>query len=544
MSSLLTPAESATASRDGWLASVQHHWMLAAVYAVLVAIALYPIFSVAVPPLVDYPNHLARMYILAHWKSIPELQQNYIADWNLHPNMAMELIVPFLARFMPIYMAGKLFIAATLLLLLGGTIALRRVVYGQVGLWPALTFLVLYNYVLFWGFLDYLFTAALALFAFSAWIALGHRGALFRLTAFSCITTILFVGHLFGLLVYGLLVLGYELWRVRGGLWFGRMMAISWGVSALQFAIPAVLFLQWMSANSADGEGPTVYGPLNQRLAALISPVHMGMPWVDIPAAVFLAILVVMCRSNKSVGFANELKLPLLLLVGAALAMPHQLAGVWGTHIRIPPLIACVAIAGVRLAPEARQFAVRAAYAAIAIFILRTAVVSHAWVDLNRKFVEFRAATAVIELGARTIVVEDKTDLPPGRIALYGTQFWHLAALAVIERAVFLPNLFTGHVGIDAAPAVQHLDTPNGIPLTRAILRESVHTQTSRFQLGHHFNRYMWAYWPGWPDHYDYVVSIRFDNRDNLDPDRLLRVGGGTFFDIYRVVKPSSVTSK
>jgi hypothetical protein len=51
----------------------------------------------------------------------------------------------------------------------------------------------------------------------------------------------------------------------------------------------------------------------------------------------------------------------------------------------------------------------------------------------------------------------------------------------------------------------------------------------------------MWAYWPGWPQHYDYVVSIRFDNRENPDPGRLQRVRSGTFFDIYRVMKASSV---
>jgi hypothetical protein len=317
-------------------------------------------------------------------------------------------------------------------------------------------------------------------------------------------------------------------------------MLASWFVSALQFAPSAVLFLRWMSANDTADGSLNVYGPLNERLAALVSPVHMGMPWVDVPAAVFLGILVVMCRSNKSVGFASELKLPVILLVGAALAMPYYLADVWGTHFRIPPLIACVVVAGVRLAPEARQLAVRVCCVAIAIFLVRTAVISHAWTDLDRKFVEFRAATAAIEPGARIIVVQDEKDLPSGKIPLYGMQFWNLAALAVIERAVFLPNLFTGHVGIYAAPAVEHLDTPIGIPVTRAILNEGRSAKESRFALGHHLSRYMWAYWPGWPQNYDYFVSIRFDNRDNPDPSRLRSVRSGTFFDIYRVTKPSS----
>ncbi len=177
--------------------------------------------------------------------------------------------------------------------------------------------------------------------------------------------------------------------------------------------------------------------------------------------------------------------------------------------------------------------------AAVAMFVLRAAVISHGWADLDRKFVEFRAASAVIEPGTRIFIIEDEADLPPGRLPAYGMQFWNLAALAVIERSVFLPTMFTGHVGIDAATAVRHLDTPNGVPLSRDILREYVDPATSRFPLGYHVNRYFWVYWTGWPMHYDYALSIRFANETNPDPTRLQPVARGSFFDIYRVAKPS-----
>ncbi|HUN82616.1 MAG TPA: hypothetical protein VMV81_14015, partial [Phycisphaerae bacterium] len=52
-------------------------WTYVAVYGLLAAIVLYPIAIVTVPDLEDYPNHLARMYILAHYNESASLQNYY-----------------------------------------------------------------------------------------------------------------------------------------------------------------------------------------------------------------------------------------------------------------------------------------------------------------------------------------------------------------------------------------------------------------------------------------------------------------------------------
>ena len=532
------------AARPGAVSTAwtEKRWVVVAIYATLCAIALYPIFSVTVPPLVDYPNHLARMHILAHAELIPALRQNYIVNGRFHPNMAMELVVPVLARFMSIYMAGKVFIALTLLALLGGTIALRKVLCGRVGLWPVLTFLLLYSHILFWGFLDYLFTAGLALLAFSAWIALRGRGPLLRTVIFSGAAFALFVAHLFGLFVYGLMVLGYEIWRVRDYPLFSRPMISAWVVSGLQFAAPVALFLYWMSANSPGGPALTAYGGINLRFIGLISPVFVGLPWIDFPTAAFLAFVFALCRRNPHIGLAPAMKPTVLVMTAAALLVPYYLAGVWGTHFRIPTLIGCVLVAGIRVAPEARRFATTLLAAAAAMFTIRTAVIAYSWADFDRKFMEFRAASAVIAAGSRIFAIEDEEDLPAGRLPVYGMQFWNLSALAVIERSAFTPTLFTGHVGVTAAPRVRRIDTPTGTPLPRDILRDFADPAHSRFPLGYHLERYVWVYWTGWPTHYDYAVAIRFANASNPDPAHLQRVARGSFFDIYRVAAPSPPT--
>ena len=55
---------------------------------------LVPILLVEVPPLTDYPNHLARSDVLAYGQERPILNQMVVADWKIVPNLAIDLILP------------------------------------------------------------------------------------------------------------------------------------------------------------------------------------------------------------------------------------------------------------------------------------------------------------------------------------------------------------------------------------------------------------------------------------------------------------------
>ena len=48
-------------------------------------LALVPLLATPVLPLIDFYNHLARFYVLAHVGSDPLLAANYRAHWSLVP---------------------------------------------------------------------------------------------------------------------------------------------------------------------------------------------------------------------------------------------------------------------------------------------------------------------------------------------------------------------------------------------------------------------------------------------------------------------------
>src|SRR6267142_7111231 len=68
-------------------------------FAALTLLISIPIWTHQLPPLSDYVNHLARMHVIATLPNNPQLAAFYELNWQVIPNLTMDLIVPRLARF-------------------------------------------------------------------------------------------------------------------------------------------------------------------------------------------------------------------------------------------------------------------------------------------------------------------------------------------------------------------------------------------------------------------------------------------------------------
>src|ERR1700693_4797737 len=72
-------------------------WALHCAYVALFAVLLSPVIAFDYPAMVDYPNHLARMFLLSR-EGLPEPNKFYEITWALYPNLAMDVVVPLWAR--------------------------------------------------------------------------------------------------------------------------------------------------------------------------------------------------------------------------------------------------------------------------------------------------------------------------------------------------------------------------------------------------------------------------------------------------------------
>ena len=144
----------------GWT-SLERPSVVAGQTLLVAALITLPLFYTVVPPLEDYPNHLARIFALSSLDADPLLASFYEAEWAAIPNLIMDLVAPPLVPLVGIYAAGRIFLGVALLLMLTGPVVLHRVVHKRWSAWPLIGGLV-YNGFLFVGLMNYLFGVGLA----------------------------------------------------------------------------------------------------------------------------------------------------------------------------------------------------------------------------------------------------------------------------------------------------------------------------------------------------------------------------------------------
>src|SRR5258707_3900159 len=136
---------------------------IAVLLVLMLLLASIPIWANQLPPLSDYVNHLARMYVIATISNDPDLARFYEINWQIMPNLVMDLTVPPLVRLMTIYHAGQIFLVATFALVMSGALALNHALFGRWSALPLVAFPLLYNYIFLTGLMNYIFGIGLSL---------------------------------------------------------------------------------------------------------------------------------------------------------------------------------------------------------------------------------------------------------------------------------------------------------------------------------------------------------------------------------------------
>lgn len=399
----------------------------------LVVLALLPVFVARYPPLVDYPNHLARCYILRNLPHDPVLQRYYRNAMAAQPNLALDLIIPPLARVVSIWTAGRIFLGLTILAMAGGCMALHRALQGRWSSWPALGFMFVYNRLLLWGFLGYLFGLGVALAGAALWYALRERHWAVRLATGLAAATIIYLLHLYALGIYGVLVAGFEFadWLAicRGD----RARAGRLAVTALQFGPAAYLFV--LVSPTARAIGRIEWGGIAHKLTEPFKLIDAYHPIFDVACLFAVVAAVVILLLNGKVRLAPVMRVPLGLLAVLLIAMPNELFSSFGADRRIPVALALVGIAATDwhgASPKLRRGIIAAL---IVVLALRTGDITRVWARSQSVYQPYIAAFGRLPEGARLLasVPAEAPKIPP---------LYHVDAYAVIVRDVFLPSLF------------------------------------------------------------------------------------------------------
>ena len=394
-------------------------------FLLLAVIALIPIASVELPPILDYPNHLARMHILAALPGATDLARFYRAVWTPIPDLAFDAIVPSLAHVIPVEIAMRLVLAATLLGLAGGCVALHRAAFGRWSVWPLFAFLLLYNRMLLWGFLNYLAGVALTLWALAAWMALERRPAGWRIAVGLIFVTAIYFAHLAAFGAYALALIAISLTSPADRI---KQTAI-----ALVTLLPAAaLFL--LAPTSSAGSHIDFGNPLRK---------------FDLPVSIFdnydrifdgatfgiMLIAVITGLVSRAIALHGRLRWSLIALIAAFIVMPSRLLSASGIDHRLPIAIALLFVASAdwgAITPKGRNGLTAAI---LALLLVRMAVIETVWLRADRDYAALRPAFSQIAQGA-AVAVAART------VQAGGVPLFHFPALAVLDRDAFVDTIF------------------------------------------------------------------------------------------------------
>jgi hypothetical protein len=495
-----------------------------------------PLLVTELPPLSDYPNHLARMWFLGTQTGDPVMAAMLAPRWALLPNLGADAVVPWLMRVLPVHVAGRLLLAVILILPVLGVVALSRVTFGVRSAWALGAALVTCNALFLLGFLNFGLSYGLAMLAAAGWFRWREVRPVATVLLGVLAACLLFFCHLAGLVFFLILVGACEAerWWEAGGRGLVRR-----GVSlALVVAGPAGLYA---ATALSDAGGEVIYAGLPRKGVLALYPVLNYDFWLDLGTGA--AIL-----GTLSLGlFTGRVVVPLrwrIAIVALALLFvvsPEILKGLAYVDSRFAVLLGFAIFAGVRPVRLPRGMAAGLCVAGALLLGARTAVVAAMWEQYGAEVADVRAVIAPIEPGARVLPVW----LRPGGSAVGGAPVprqladgtmmdWHLPALVMLDRRAFWPYLFA----IEGQQPVRWL----GI---YARLAEDLHggAGAARYVSGAPLSaadRVDFPLWESWPERFDYVLLIQEGGApiglDGFGGDRLALVRQAPLAALFRVM--------
>jgi hypothetical protein len=482
---------------------------------------------VKIPALGDYLNHLARMHIIASADQNIHLSQFYKLKWDIVPDIGMDLFVPFLSKIFGIYLAGKIFISIILILITTGISAIHYSIYRKFSFAPFLAFLFLFNHALLIGLLNYMLAMGIAFWAIAIWVSIREYHPAIRFSVSFTFVIILFICHLYGVGLYGLSILCFEIWRLREKREKSSRELIA---DTLVFSVPflVIVFLMLFSPTGGIGH-ETFWKPLDNKFKAIEWIIGLYHTNIDrmIGATIAGGILWALGKGIfrlHPVGW-------IILATGTTLFifMPNILFGSGDADFRFPIAIVFLTIAFSYW--ELPKISYRAVFIAAVVLLVavRFIGVGKTWVKLDRNYDEFRQSFNNIEPGSKLLTVWARYPEYPYK---KGLPINYTNCMAIIDRSIYSPGIFTkeGHQVLTVKNEYKKINKKPFYFYTNDIVEAENNPTDNLGREG--------RYWKQWKDKFDYLLVLYTNKSDvNPLPDSLELKHKGKGFQLY-LIKP------
>ncbi|HEX6784192.1 MAG TPA: hypothetical protein VF098_06010 [Sphingomicrobium sp.] len=500
---------------------------MTAAYCLLCGLSLIPFLWFSEPPITDFANHAARLFIACH-QSDSAFAAMYQYRIGIIPNLAVDAVnLPF-CGLVGSSMLLRLVTAGSLALIYLSGWMIQRKLFGRPNAFLFLVPAIAFNLVTLMGYMNYLAGIAIVCLMV-AWAVGGERPLKSLMLVCNIGGLALFFCHIFAL-VFGMMVF-FGLMLTREELTVSGIFRA--GVRTLaMFAAPIAM----MGFVPTSEHGLRIgYGDKLRAFPPLImsKTFSMRLCGVGLIAALYLAV------RNKLAEISPALSLSLAVVGLFVVFGPNQIQQGYDVDVRTLVALAYLGLMSLKpLRLEARTTAIVGAASAVLVGTQLWAAVT-IWQPFARQVDEFRSATDVLPAAARVLPLTDVND--SGLVA-WPTAYIHVTSYATIDRHIFNPLDFTG-VGMQplvATPAFAPISPGVGAVIYSSEANKLADPTPMTEQAASHYRPYGFAL--HWPQKFDYVVYYHFGRPKNFNPAALTEVRSGRFFTIFKVKHPAPAT--
>jgi len=473
-------------------------------------LAVLPLLAVKHLPLVDYWNHLGRYQIHHDLPISPTLRDFYVWNWAIIPNLAVDILVIPFTWFLPVEPAANTVILLSFIVTIAGTMFLDRQLNGQGWGLSVFTGLILYSGAFRYGFVNFTVTVGFAVWAFGFWVRWRERVLGPGFLGFVALGAFLLIMHLYGIGLYAVCVGGYELsvlwerWRADGRLKPEQFrMPVAAAASLL---VPASLLL---FSPTSEGVGVFRWSTPLWKLEALLSPFFFNQPYVELPLmAVFLGTIAfgLWCGVLR---VHRRMVLPLAILGMLFLLVPRTLYTSNYADYRLLCGVSFFALASLRLQPYAGSKGRIIIGLFAACLIVRIGSIIANWLPAQPILAEYQHALDPVQPGEKVLAVLGSLG---SASANRSPSLEHVPVFAGAKRGALVPYTFTNEATpIQLRPAWKsywHFDPrpENAADMAR----------------------------------YDYVLFLHMPDIAIPPGVKLVQIGQGKTYTLFRVTRPSS----
>lgn len=488
--------------------------------AIALSALLWPVVTVHLPPLLDYPNHMARLWLLAGGMAQAPLDTIYAVDWaGASTNIGPDLVAAIAGWLHPGTEIGPTLLAAAVMLPPLGAVLLNRTVFGGWHWWQIGFAVLAWNTTLLAGFLGFQVGLGLALVAagLDPWIT--RRAAPVPIfAARAALGCGLLVFHIFAAGFYAALLAGLAFGAkcpssARVGLWRRPLQRAALATGA-GLIVPLLLLFVLAPTLPGTTAPSDVFGWGGYTIVDKANTIATAIATYDIRIDLACALLLwLAARAFCTLEVHSGLALSAAGLAVLAIVTPSSAAGTAYVDWRLPIMAALTLVAAIRPSISFHSATFILPTLLLCITVSRTAWITSIWQNRQTDVAAVEDVLSLVPAGAKVLPAQHdaRVNLPVGRLLIDGTPtYLHLASAAVYRQRAFIPTLFTtaGKQPLIVQAPYKALSVPEGVPAPVWTL--SSYNSSPRAD-------YIVGYVRNWRSDFDFLLVLNADVPDDHD---------------------------